>query len=331
MTFTPITPGTSNWDVPLNAGLLDIQAQAVAAQSSANAAQTTANTAETDAQTGITNAAAANTAAMTAQSTANAAQGTANTAVSNAAAAQSTANSAQTTASAALPKTGGTMSGAINMGSSQINSLANGSAASDAAAFGQIPTAGTGSTNFTVGNDPRLLQAYGSGAPAQGFISWNYDPESASSTNSLTSGTIWMHKIYIPASTVNSIGLTVSTAGSGLTAGQNLVGLYTLAGSKLGQSVDQTSFWNSTGFKNCALSAPVVISTSGYYYVAVLSVGTTAPISTSSNGLQSTFNANTSGATLRHASALTGQTTLPSSITTSSNTSTGTSTWVTVF
>lgn len=43
----------------------------------------------------------------------------------------------------ALQKSGGTMSGAIAMGSNKITGLANGTAATDAAAFGQIPTAGT--------------------------------------------------------------------------------------------------------------------------------------------------------------------------------------------
>jgi len=41
----------------------------------------------------------------------------------------------------ALPLTGGTMSGPIAMGSSKVTGLANGSAAQDAAAFGQIPAA----------------------------------------------------------------------------------------------------------------------------------------------------------------------------------------------
>jgi Phage tail fibre repeat len=40
-----------------------------------------------------------------------------------------------------LPLAGGTMSGAIAMGASKITGLANGTASSDAAAFGQIPTA----------------------------------------------------------------------------------------------------------------------------------------------------------------------------------------------
>jgi hypothetical protein len=39
-----------------------------------------------------------------------------------------------------LPLTGGTMSGAIAMGSNKITGLANGTASTDAAAFGQLPT-----------------------------------------------------------------------------------------------------------------------------------------------------------------------------------------------
>ncbi len=46
-------------------------------------------------------------------------------------------------ASAAVPLSGGTMTGSMAMGSNKITSLANGSAASDAAAFGQIPIAST--------------------------------------------------------------------------------------------------------------------------------------------------------------------------------------------
>jgi hypothetical protein len=41
---------------------------------------------------------------------------------------------------------------AVAMNSQKITGLANGSAASDGAAFGQIPVAGTGATNFTAGN-----------------------------------------------------------------------------------------------------------------------------------------------------------------------------------
>jgi microcystin-dependent protein len=53
---------------------------------------------------------------------------------------QTQLNSISTVANAALPKTGGTMSGAIAMGANKITGLANGTVASDAAAFGQVPT-----------------------------------------------------------------------------------------------------------------------------------------------------------------------------------------------
>lgn len=59
----------------------------------------------------------------------------------------------------ALQKTGGTMSGAIAMGSNKITGLTNGSAAQDGAAFGQIPVAGTTAGTFTVGNDSRVVNA----------------------------------------------------------------------------------------------------------------------------------------------------------------------------
>jgi hypothetical protein len=43
-------------------------------------------------------------------------------------------------ANAALPKSGGTMSGAIAMGSNKVTGLANGTVSTDAAAYGQLPT-----------------------------------------------------------------------------------------------------------------------------------------------------------------------------------------------
>lgn len=164
----------------------------------------------------------------------------------------------------------------------------------------------------------------------QNLIAWNYDSENASSTNSLTLGTVFLHKVYLPAGvTITNLGLTVTTAGSALTYAR--IALYNAAGTQLAISADQSSSWNSTGFKTNALGVAQSITTSGYYYIGVLTTGTTAPICASSPGIQNTFNANVTGAGLRHASVATGQTALPASITMSGNTSTGTSTWVTAF
>jgi hypothetical protein len=86
---------------------------ATTALSTANTAQSLANTAQTTANTAQSLANTAQTTANTALSTANTAQTTANTA-------QSTATSALTLATDALPKTGGTMTGSIDMGLNDI-------------------------------------------------------------------------------------------------------------------------------------------------------------------------------------------------------------------
>lgn len=59
----------------------------------------------------------------------------------------------------ALQKAGGTMSGAIAMGGNKITGLANGTAATDAATFGQIPTAS--------GNNPTMDGTASPGSSAQ--------------------------------------------------------------------------------------------------------------------------------------------------------------------
>lgn len=235
----------------------------------------------------------------------------------------------------ALQTTGGTMSGAIAMGSHKITGLTNGSAASDAAAFGQIPTAGTGSTNFVAGNDNRVNTGYNNGSPIQGFLSWNYDPQAATSSNSLTAGTIFLHKIWLPSGTITNIGFGVNNTPSGLTSGQNFAGIYNLSGTRLAQTADQTTNWAGTGptFKTCALSSPLTVATAGFHYVALLcNASTTVAAGASSNSTQQYFNGNTSAGSFRHCTFNTGgQTTLPSTIALASTSSTGASIWVTVW
>jgi len=65
-----------------------------------------------------------------------------------------------TVANNALPKTGGTMSGAINMGGNKITALANGTASTDAAAFGQLST-------FTPSG---LISMYGGSVAPSGWL-----------------------------------------------------------------------------------------------------------------------------------------------------------------
>lgn len=228
-----------------------------------------------------------------------------------------------------------TMTGNIAMGSNKVTGLANGSAASDAAAFGQIPTAGTGSTNYAAGNDNRILQGLnGQEAKLQNYITWNHNPLLIQGTaGANTSGTIYLHRVYLAqGQTVTGIGYGVQTAGATLTSGQNLIGLYDSSGNRVALTADQSTNWTSTGYKSTNLTATYSVTTAGYYYVAFLAVGTTPPaFHQQANASQTFYNANTSAGTFNHCSDGTGQTSLPTSITLGSTASTGVNTWVAIY
>lgn len=227
-----------------------------------------------------------------------------------------------------------TMTGNIAMGGNKVTGLANGSAASDAAAFGQIPTAGTGASNFAAGNDNRILQGLnGQEAKLQNYLTWNHNPLLIQGTASAnTSGTIYLHRVYLAqGQTVTGIGYGVQTAGATLTAGQNLVGLYNPSGNRVAVSADQSSAWTSTGYKSTNFTSTYSVTTAGYHYVAFLAVGTTPPaFHQQANASQIFYNANTSAGTFNHCSGGTSQTDLPTSITLGSTISTGVNTWVAV-
>ena len=200
------------------------QSTANSATSTANAAQSTANAALPKAggtMTGginmgsqsLTSLAAPNnatdaatkgyvdTGVSSANSAASAAQSTANTAVQDAAAAQTTAN-------AALPKAGGTMTGALNMGSQGLTNLTTPSASTDAATKGYVDTGLGGKQNTTATTTGVAIalvtpQEYGSyGTPQTGNI-----------TVSLTSAVRGVDQIlYHDDSVAPSITVTGGTA-----------------------------------------------------------------------------------------------------------------------
>ena len=154
------------------------------------------------------------------------------------------------------------------------------------------------------------------------LIAWTSDPATLRSTsNTITSGTVYLHKVKIVnrSTVVSNIHIGIETAGSGLTAGQCFVGLYDSSGTRLAVSADQASNWTSTGGKTIALTSPQTLAV-GYYYIAILAVGTTPPLfSMGAGGAMSV----SPGLTTANARFLTGpssQTSLPSSITLGSQT-----------
>jgi hypothetical protein len=73
------------------------------------------------------------------------------TAATQASSAFDASGAAAAAAAASLPLAGGTMSGAIAMGSHKVTGLTNGSSAQDAAAFGQLPVLSAGDASAVVG------------------------------------------------------------------------------------------------------------------------------------------------------------------------------------
>lgn len=77
--------------------------------------------------------------------------------------------------------------------------------------------------------------------------------------------------------TITNLIISVGTAGSGLTSGQNFAGLYQ-NGAFLAATADQSTNWASTGAKVMALSTPQSVNSSnGVVYGAFFANGTTRP------------------------------------------------------
>jgi hypothetical protein len=156
-----------------------------------------------------------------------------------------------------------------------------------------------------------------------GLIAWTHDPATLrSASNATTSGTVYLAKVKIVnrATTVTNVLVGIEAAGVTLTAGQSFVGLYDSTGTRLGLSADQSGNWTSAGLKTIALTAPVTSLAVGDYYVAMLSVGATPPQFSMGAGGSIVVSPGLSTGASRFLQGPTGQTSLPSSITLSSQT-----------
>lgn len=163
-----------------------------------------------------------------------------------------------------------------------------------------------------------------------GAIAWTFDPASNSGSTGLTSGVPFMSKVWVrePA-TLSAVGISITSAGSTLTAGQNFMGIYNAAGTRIAVSADQTAAFGTTGYVEAAMTAPVAV-TPGAYYLTLLCNGTTPPTlargAVAGSGA-STINFKLTTATARYATGPAAQTSLPVSITMASRTQSAVSMW----
>jgi hypothetical protein len=155
------------------------------------------------------------------------------------------------------------------------------------------------------------------------LISWSSDPTLQNTSTVLTAGTIYLTKVYVRNRvTLNNIYWWVGAAGVTATAGQNEVGLYTSAGTRVvAANVDAAI--TSTGLKTTAVTPTTLAA--GWYWVAGVFNAATLPGLMRGNagaGITTAMNIGLTASFLRYATNATSQTTLPSSITPASNAAT---------
>lgn len=150
----------------------------------------------------------------------------------------------------------------------------------------------------------------------QGYAAWTYDPALSAGSTLVPTGTLNLMRIAVRApKTLTDMTICSTVAGSGLTAGQNFVGLYDASGNRLALSADQSASWASTGVKIIPFTAPAVVP-AGFFYLAILVNGTTAPqIQRGQTNAANAVNAALSTANSRYASSGAGLTALPATFT----------------
>lgn len=148
----------------------------------------------------------------------------------------------------------------------------------------------------------------------QGFSAWTFDPALSAGSTALSTGTLNLMQVAIrTARTLTDMTICSTVAGSGLTAGQNFVGLYDINGNRVALSADQSASWASTGTKIIPFTAPVAVP-AGYYWLAVLVNGTTPPqIQRGQTNAANAVNAKKTTATSRYATSGAALTALPAS------------------
>ena len=191
----------------------------------------------------------------------------------------------------ALLLAGGTMSGAIAMGSHKITGLTNGGSAQDAAAFGQIPVADATAAHI-LADGAQTAGAHGEWAdsghihPAMLWVpsdnelltAQGGDPSALTSTNILIAGTLYLVKLPIrTAMTISNLVVVVSTAGGG-TSTTSFAGLYSPSGTLLTGSSDVGTPLKSGGPATLPLTTPQALAAGSFVWGALLvNLGTTQP------------------------------------------------------
>jgi hypothetical protein len=132
-----------------------------------------------------------------------------------------------------LPLTGGALTGPLALGANKITGLANGTATTDAATYGQVQTTEAALNPALQYND---------------LLGWTFDPVGALSNNTPYGGNdrVTLGRIPLPAAMTITNVLAVVT-GLGTVCVNSFLALYKSDGTVIGQSADQSTAWKTGG------------------------------------------------------------------------------------
>lgn len=145
-----------------------------------------------------------------------------------------------------------------------------------------------------------------------GLVGWTFDPNNRSDSATLlpAAGTMKVVRIRAMSSVITNVLLHFTVGGSSLS--NCYAAVYNDAGALLGAgavTADQSTAWQSSGLKTCALTTPQAVTKGAVYRIGFWWNGTTAPTaSRGSNAGSTIINVGQSAGTARHATANTGLT-----------------------
>jgi hypothetical protein len=217
------------------------------------------------------------------------------------------------------------------MGAPTTGTWAAGDTVQDSAGVWWLCTAGGTPGTWTTPT-PATLGLVDTTPADAGLITWSYPPWAASSAGAGNSGTVYYMRVKVPAATtITGARLYQTAPGATLTANQCLVGLYDSAGNRVAISGDQSAAWASGSQVNKdAAFTSQYSAAAGYYWVAMLFVGTTGP-SWSKGPPSGLMNAGWPAAPFPALVSAGGQTSLPSSVTLSSLSTTVSAFWASLY
>lgn len=146
------------------------------------------------------------------------------------------------------------------------------------------------------------------------FKAWSWDPALNSGNTVPPTQYVTLERVALSsAQLISNFHVDLTQAGSGLTSGRNLMGLFSAAGAQLGISAGQEANWVSVGPKTIPLVTPYSAA-AGEYYIGLLCDGSAGPRFAGLGGAMERANLGLSSPNLRMAIVGGSLTAMPSNL-----------------